>query len=125
MTDGATPPTSREIGTKQWTAECQTAFEELRQNLISTPVLARPDFSQRFILDTDASNTGLGAVLSQGDSNGQEHIIAYGSRLLSKAERRRCVMRRKLLVVVTFTGQFRPCIVGQRFLLCTDHGSLT
>ena len=87
-TDGATPPMSREIGTKQWTAECQTAFEELRQNLISKPVLAHPDFSQRFILDTNASNTGLGAVLSQVDSNGQEHIIAYGSRLLSKAERR-------------------------------------
>ena len=67
----------------------------------------------------------MGAVLSQVDREGRERAIAYGSRLLSKAERWYCVTRRELLAVVTFTRHFRPYLVGQRFLLRTDHGSLT
>ena len=73
----------------KWTAECQAAFEELRQQLISAPILADPDFGWQFILDTDASDMGLGAVLSQVDKEGRER--PYGSQLLSKAERRYCV----------------------------------
>ena len=108
----------------RWTAQYQAAFEELRQRLVAAPILAHPDFNRQFILDTDASDTGLGAVLSQVDDEGQEHVIAYGSRLLSKAERQYCVTRRELLAVVTFTRQFCPYLVGHRFLLRTDHGSL-
>ena len=94
-----------------WTVECQAAFQELRQRLTSAPILAHPDFSQQFILDTDASDIGMGAVLSQVDREGRERAIAYGSRLLSKAERRYCVTRRELLAVVTFTRHFRPYLV--------------
>ena len=65
------------------------------------------------------------AVLSQVDREGRERAIAYGSRLLSKAERRYCVTRQELLAVVTFTRHFRPYLVGRHFLLRTDHGSLT
>ena len=68
-------------------------------------------------MDTDASDTGIGAVLSQVDENGRERAIAYGSCLLSKQERRYCVTRRELLAVVVFTRQFRPYLLG--------HGSLT
>ena len=106
----------------RWT---QSAFEVLRHHLIVSPVLAFPDFSKPFIVDTDASDTGIGAVLSQVDEDGGEQVIAYGSRLLTKEERRYCVTRRELLAVVTFTRQFRSYILGQRFLLRTDHGSLT
>ena len=63
-----------------WTNECLTAFTELRRRLTSAPVLAYPDFNQPFILDTDASGDGIGAVLSMIDKQGQES-------LLSKAER--------------------------------------
>ena len=56
------------------------------QQLCSAPILAFPNFSKPFILDTDASNTGLGGVLSQLDETGNEHVIAYASRTLSKAE---------------------------------------
>ncbi len=86
-----------------WTDECQDAFDELRRLLTSAPILAYPDFNRQFILDTDASDTGIGAVLSQTDGEGRERVIAYGSRLLTKAERRYCVTRRELLAVVTFT----------------------
>ena len=108
----------------RWSTESQLAFETLRKELITAPLLAHPDFTQKFILDTDASDTGLGAVLSQLDKEGQERVVAYGSRILSKAERKYCVTRRELLAVVTFTKQFRPYLVGRRFLLRTDHGSL-
>ena len=108
-----------------WTAECQDAFDELRRCLTTAPILAYPDFSRQFVLDTDASDTGIGAVLSQVDGDGQERVVAYGSRLLTKPERRYCVTRRELLAVVTFTKQYRAYLTGRRFLLRTDHGSLT
>ena len=109
----------------QWTEQCQAAFEKLRNLLTTAPVLAFPDYDRPFILDTDASDTGLGAVLSQVDCEGKEHVIAYASRTLSKAERAYCVTRKELLAVVTFVHQFRPYLIGRKFTLRTDHGSLT
>ena len=66
-----------------WTTECQAAFDELREKMISAPVLAYPDFDQSFILETDASVRGLGAVLSQIKEDGQTHPIAFASRALA------------------------------------------
>ena len=109
----------------KWTSDCQEAFEELRQQLVSPPILAFPDYQKPFILDTDASNLGIGAVLSQEQDDGQERVIAYGSRILSKAERRYCVTRRELLAVVYFLQHFRPYLLGRHFTLRSDHGSLT
>ena len=107
----------------RWTDECQSSFDQLRRCLCL--VLAYPDFEKPFILDTDASDTGIGGVLSQVDGEGRERVIAYGSRLLTKPERQYCVTRRELLAVVTFIQQYRPYLVCRRFTLCTDHGSLT
>ena len=87
----------------RWTEECQASFDSLRHALISAPILAHPDFSQPFILDTDASDVAIGAVLSQVQ-NGMEKVIAFASRTLSKAERKYCVTRKELLAVVYFTN---------------------
>ena len=116
---------TEKTATFEWTVECQEAFAELRHKLCTAPVLAFPDFTKPFILDTDASNTGIGGVLSQLDEQGQEHVIAFASRTLSKSERRYCVTRRELLAVVVFTQQFRPYLLGREFTLRTDHGSLS
>ena len=62
--------------------------------------------TKHFILDIDASHSGLGAVLYQLDEEGVEHVVAYASCLLSKAECCYCVTRRELLAVVTFTKHF-------------------
>lgn len=99
-----------------WTKECQQSFETLREKLSSPPVLCYPNFEESFILDTDASNDGIGAVLSQCDAEGKEHVVAYASRLLSKAERNYCVTRRELLAVVTFLSYFRPYLLGRTLL---------
>eukprot|EP00731_Ephydatia_muelleri_P015777 Em0009g201a len=107
----------------QWTQECIHAFDELKSRLLSAPILSFPDFEKPFILDTDACQYGIGAVLSQ-DHDGEEKVVAYGSRTLSKAERKYCVTRKELLAVVTFTKHFRPYLLGRHFTLRTDHSSL-
>lgn len=108
-----------------WTSDCQTAFEQLRQKLVSVPLLAFPDYTKPFILDTDASDAGIGAVLSQVDDTHAERVVAYASSTLSRAERRYCVTRKELLAVTTFVKHFQPYILGRRFTLRTNHGSLT
>ena len=108
-----------------WTDQAQHAFDSLKQSLSSAPILAFPDFQKPFILDTDASDTGLGGVLSQAQDDGSECVVAYASRVLTRPERRYCVTRRELLAVVTFTRHFRPYLLGRSFTIRTDHGSLT
>jgi len=69
----------------QWTNKCQEAFDCLKSCLVSSLVLALPDWSQPFLLDTDVSDTGIGAVLLQVQ-NRKECVIAYASRSLTKSE---------------------------------------
>ena len=107
----------------EWTSACQTAFDELKQALLTAPVLAYPQSKTEFILDTDASGDGLGAVLSQVQ-DGEERPVAYWSKTLSPAERNYCVTRRELLAVVESCKYFRPYLYGQIFKLRTDHASL-
>ena len=106
-----------------WNQECQIAFETLKSKLVEAPILAHPDFTKPFILDTDASLDSIGGVLSQ-EIDGRERVIAYGSRVLSKTERRYCVTKRELLAIVFFVSQFRHYLYGRKFKIRTDHGSL-
>ena len=106
-----------------WTTECEAAFLKLKSRLVSAPILAFPDFTKMFILDTDASQSGVGAVLSQLH-DGQERVVAYASRVLSKAERQYSVTRKELLAVVTFVKHFRHYLLGRHFVVRTDHSSL-
>ncbi|MCG8113674.1 MAG: RNase H-like domain-containing protein, partial [Candidatus Thiodiazotropha taylori] len=71
-----------------WDSNCQNAFETLKQRLVTAPILSYPKYDEgTFILDTDASLYGIGCVLSQMQQN-EEHVIAYGSKTLSKSQRR-------------------------------------
>ena len=106
-----------------WNQECQIAFETLKSKLVEAQILAHPDFTKPFILDTDDSLESIGGVLSQ-EIDGRERVIAYGSRVLSKTERRYCVTRRELLAIVFFVSQFRHYLYGRKFKIRTDHGSL-
>ena len=108
----------------RWTVECQTAFELLKSSLTSTPILCYPSTRQQFILDTDASGCGIGAVLAQFHE-GREQVVAYFSRVLSKAERNYCVTRRELLAVIESVKHFHHYVYGVPFTVRTDHGALT
>ena len=111
----------------QWTTECQEAFNKLQSALMSAPTLAFPNLSEKagpFILDTDASDFGIGAVLQQVGTDGLEHVIAYASRVLTKPERNYCTTRKEMLALITFLRQFRHYLLGRHFIVRTDHQAL-
>lgn len=94
-----------------WTDDQQNAFLKIRSQLTESPVLTHPDFEVPFILQTDASNTGLGAVLSQNIDN-REFVIAYASRALSAAERNYTTTEKECLAVVWAVDKFRAYLEG-------------
>jgi transposase InsO family protein len=106
-----------------WTAECQTAFEQLKEHLTTAPILAYPSTTSSFLLDTDASGFGIGAVMSQ-EQEGTERVIAYFSRTLIRPERNYCVTRRELLAIVEAVKHFHHHLYGRHFTVRTDHGAL-
>ncbi|GFX99504.1 retrovirus-related Pol polyprotein from transposon 412 [Trichonephila clavipes] len=96
---------------------CRRSFDVFTDLNISTT-------DKPFILDTDASNESVGAVLSQ-EIDGQERVVAYWSKCLSKPERNYCVTRKEILAIVKAIEHFHHYLYGQKFLLRTDHASLT
>ena len=104
------------------TKECIDAFATLKQHLVQAPILAYPRFepqASEFMLQTDASAVGLGAVLEQDG-----HVIAYASRSLTASERHYSVIQRECLAVVYALKQFRHYLLGRRFQILTDHAPL-
>jgi len=90
---------------------------------VTSPVLAMPNDLDSFILDTDACDVSVGAVLSQVQ-DGMERVIAYASRSLSKQERNYCITRKELLAVVYYARAFRQYLLGRKFLIRTNHSAL-
>ncbi len=113
---------------ESWTKECDDAFETLKQKLTSSPVLGYPDFKREFIVETDASMDGLGAVLSQQQENGKV-VIAYASRTLRPQERNMnnySSMKLELLALKwAVTEKFRDYLLGSRFIVYTDNNPLS
>eukprot|EP00731_Ephydatia_muelleri_P014418 Em0008g138a len=83
----------------EWDSECEKVFKELKIQLCSAPVLRTPDFGVPFILQTDASDCGLGAVLSQMDASGEEHPVAYYSRKLAPREKNYATIEKECLSI--------------------------
>lgn len=87
-----------------WSAECNNAFETLKMKLLCAPVLAYPDITKPFILETDAYGSGVGAVLSQSQDDGALHPVAYASRSLTRAESNYGITELETLAVATCTA---------------------
>ncbi|XP_063635205.1 uncharacterized protein LOC134805954 [Cydia splendana] len=99
----------------KWTSEAESAFQELKECLVSSPVLCCPDYSKPFEVHTDASNYGIGGMLTQ-TIDGKEHPIAYMSKSLSPAEKNYSITEREALAVVTALEYWRCYIEnGQTF----------
>ncbi|XP_078250227.1 uncharacterized protein LOC144589461 [Pogona vitticeps] len=107
-----------------WTSDCEAAFQRLKEALINYPVLRAPDFDREFIIYTDASNSGVGAVLCQEDENGDQHPVSYLSRKLQKGERHLATVEKECLAIVYAIQKAKPYIWGRHFVLCTDHSPL-
>ncbi len=106
-----------------WTPEAEEALRRVKMALSSEPVLRAPDFSCPFLLQTDASDTGLGAVLSQVQE-GEEHPILYISRKLTPAEKNYATVEKEALAIKWAVLELRYYLLGRRFTLVTDHAPL-
>ena len=107
-----------------WGPNQETAFATLKTRLSTAPILAYPDWSQTFLLQTDASNTAIAAVLSQMGSDGLEHVIGYASRVLQDRECRYDTREKELLAVVYGCETFRHYLAPSSFIVITDHANL-
>ena len=110
-----------------WSVECQRAFEKLKELLTQAPVLAYPCFGEgkEFILETDASGEGLGAVLAQKQADGLIHPVAYASRSLNPHEKSYAISELETLALVWAVKQFRAYILGHKCTVLTDHSACT
>ena len=90
-----------------WDEGCEQSFNALKEHFSKAVVLPYPDFAKQFIMDTDASDTGIGAVMSQFDVSNEEMPIAFYSHTLSKAERRYSGTRKELLALGDAVQHFR------------------
>ena len=108
-----------------WTEECEFTFSQLKQFLIEAPILCYPQFGsdESFLLETDASGIGLGAILSQKQSDGEYHPIAYASRSLQPSEKNYGISELETLALVWAVKYFRTYILGHPCTVLTDHAA--
>lgn len=98
-----------------WSKECTTTFEKLKQSLISIPVLAMPDYSKPFVVETDASGIGIGVVLMQ-----QGHSIAYISKSLAPKHQLIFVYDGKLLAPIFAISKLSYYLMNNSIIIKTD-----
>ena len=107
-----------------WGESCQEAFQQLKRALTVAPVLVTPDRSKPFILQTDASAYGLGYVLSQLDSQGEEHLIAFCIKEVVSKREKLLSHRTGSSGQVKGVQHFRTYLEGNPFTIQTDHNPL-
>ncbi|CAM8882488.1 unnamed protein product [Rhodiola kirilowii] len=103
----------------KWDEEAEGAFKRLKESMSSTHVLALPNFKQTFIVETDASGFGVGAVLTQN-----KRLVAFFSQVLGKRARMKSVYERELMAIVLAINKWRPYLIGRHFIVRTDQQSL-
>ena len=101
---------------------CTEAFSHFKPHLVEASVLAYLAYNGNYILHTDASQEGLGAVLSPV-SQGIERMIAYSSQALLRPERNYCIICKELLASLSAVGHFHPYLDSREFVIWTDHAS--
>lgn len=102
-----------------WSEPAQQAFQSLKQAMTNTPVLALPNFEKTFVVETDACNTGVGAVLSQ-----EGHPVAYYSKALGVASQKTSIYEKEFLAIVMAVDRWRFYLSRAPFVIKTDHQSL-
>lgn len=108
----------------RWTSEAQIAFETLKERMTNAPILTHPDFKRPFVIQCDASTTGVGSVLYQLDDDGNEKPIAFMSKKLNTAQRNYSITELECLAAVLSIKRFRGYVEGMEFTVVTDHASL-
>ena len=104
------------LNLKQWTAKTNKAFVELKIAMITALVLALPDFSQEFIIETNASGNGIGAVLMQ-----QGHLVAFINKALSSKHQALSAYDNEMFAILFVVKKWHFYLVGRYFTIRTDH----
>ena len=107
-----------------WSKDCEESFQLLKRNLISSPILAFPDYNLPFELHTDASGQALGYILMQRYPDNTTRVIAYGGRTLTKAEKNYTVTELELLALVDGCMKYAIYLIGREFTVYPDHANL-
>ncbi|CAF4200064.1 unnamed protein product, partial [Rotaria sordida] len=107
----------------RWSNECTEAFKTLKKKLTTAPIMNTPNFEQPFILEVDAFEYGLSAILTQ-EYDDKKYVIAYASRTLSAIERRYGAIEREALTIVWATKHFRVYIETSKILIRSDCKAL-
>ncbi|GBG91141.1 hypothetical protein CBR_g52022 [Chara braunii] len=107
-----------------WDDECDQAFGALKDALVTTPILIRPDPSRQFIFITDWQPEAILAILAQKGNDGKEHVIEYASRTVPDERRNDSAPQGECYAVVWSIQHFHPYLYGQKFLLVTNHEPL-
>ncbi|ERL95276.1 hypothetical protein D910_12542 [Dendroctonus ponderosae] len=108
----------------RWTTDADVAFEQTKVAVAEARELSRPDFSKKFILQTDASQIGMSAVLYQEDA-GKSRIISHASAKFTPAHQRYYVNKQQCLALVWGIDKYRAYLEDKPFLVRTDSRSLT
>jgi hypothetical protein len=110
-----------------WAVDCSHSLERFDNFLSSDPVIVLPDFSRPFVVRSDASSTGIGAVLLQQQPNvdDQLHPVLYASRKLLDREKRYSTVERECLAIVWAVDKFSRYVIGRHFIIETDHKPLS
>ena len=125
--DVAAPLTHLTSGkvTFTWTSECENSFNQLKLLLTSDPVLAAPDFEKPFMIQSDASDQAVGAVLLQSDDQGVLHPVAYHSEKLKQHQLAYSTIEKELLSIISAIKKFECYLQLQPLEIYTDHNPLT
>ena len=107
-----------------WDQGCQDAFKSLKEQLITSPILGFPDTNRNYTLYTDASDIGIGAVLTQNNENGTERVISYASKAFSGAEKNWSTTEKEAFAIVWSLQYFHPYVYGRQIKVFTDHRAL-
>lgn len=107
-----------------WSAECDSAFRQLKEKLCISPDLRSPDFEKEFVLQTDASDRGIGVVLSQLDEDGHDHPVAFFSRKLLPREERYSTVEKECLAIKLGMQAFKVYLVGKPLCVQKDYRGL-
>ena len=107
-----------------WDENCENAFQTIKEQLMSSPVLAFPEPNGDYILYTDASDVGVGAVLVQEDEGGEERVISYASKAFSGSEKNWTTTEKEAYAVVWALQYFHPYVYGRKVVIYTDHKAL-
>ena len=106
-------------GSFNWTSSSTMAFKQLKRAISKPPILALPNFDKTFVVETDASGVGMGAVLMQ-----EGHSLAFISKALGRRQLILSAYKRELLAIVYAVTKWKHYLRGRRFLIRTEHSSL-